>query len=141
VVWSQIKILSRVKRQPAEVEPQAEASAFKMSEDVWLSQLHFLTKRDAAHAHEHADAGYGAPPATYEEPAASYGAPARSYSEPETYRKRSFEDVSEAEDNSDNTNYDTDNIDLAGGYYNSYQEDPYATQEDPYNTANTNQSY
>ena len=48
-----------------------------------------------------------------------------------------------------NTDYDTnsvtnpDNIDLAGGYYNSYQEDPYNTVEDPYNTAssNTNQNY
>ena len=48
-----------------------------------------------------------------------------------------------------NTDYDTnsvtnpDNIDLAGGYYNSYQEDPYNTAEDPYNTAssNTNQNY
>jgi hypothetical protein len=48
-----------------------------------------------------------------------------------------------------NTDYDTnsvtnpDNIDLAGGYYNSYQEDPYNSVEDPYNTAssNTNQNY
>merc|ERR1712172_460199 len=55
----------------------ASASAFKIAEDV-------LLKRDGAHAHEHADSGYGAPPATYEEPAASYGAPAPSYSEPET---------------------------------------------------------
>ena len=41
-----------------------------------------------------------------------------------------------------NTDYENavanDNIDLAGGYYNSYQEDPYNTApEDPYNT-NTN---
>merc|ERR1712088_807428 len=50
----------------------ASASAFKIAEDV-------LLKRDGAHAHEHADSGYGAPPATYEEPAASYGAPAPSY--------------------------------------------------------------
>ena len=80
----QIKALSRVKRQPAEVEPQAEASAFKMAEDVWLSLFHILTKRDSAHVHEHTDSGYGAPPAMYEEPGASYGAPARSYSEPKT---------------------------------------------------------
>ena len=53
----------------------ATASAFKIAEDV-------LTKRDGAHAHEHADSGYGAPPATYEEPAASYGAPAPTYEEP-----------------------------------------------------------
>merc|ERR1712060_314688 len=51
------------------------ASAFKLAEDV-------ITKRDGAHAHEHADSGYGAPPATYEEPAASYGAPAPTYEEP-----------------------------------------------------------
>ena len=38
---------------PAKAESQAEASAFKMAEDVWLSQLHILTKRDSAH--EHAD--------------------------------------------------------------------------------------
>jgi len=53
----------------------ATASAFKLAEDV-------ITKRDGAHAHEHADSGYGAPPATYEEPAASYGAPAPTYEEP-----------------------------------------------------------
>merc|ERR1711956_167699 len=41
-----------------------------------------MGKRDGAHAHEHADSGYGAPPATYEEPAASYGAPAPTYEEP-----------------------------------------------------------
>merc|ERR1711935_572329 len=44
----------------------ASASAFKIAEDV-------LLKRDGAHAHEHADSGYGAPPATYGEPAPSYG--------------------------------------------------------------------
>ena len=53
----------------------ASASAFKLAEEV-------LQKRDGAHAHEHADSGYGAPPATYEEPAASYGAPAPTYEEP-----------------------------------------------------------
>ena len=55
----------------------ASASAFKIADNV-------LQNRDGAHAHEHADSGYGAPAATYEEPAASYGAPAPSYSEPET---------------------------------------------------------
>merc|ERR1711934_559182 len=50
----------------------ASASAFKIADNV-------LQNRDGAHAHEHADSGYGAPPATYEEPAASYGAPAPSY--------------------------------------------------------------
>ena len=59
-----------------------EDSSFKIAEDVWLNQLHILNKRDGAHAHEHADSGYGAPPATYEEPAASYGAPAPTYEEP-----------------------------------------------------------
>ena len=58
------------------------ASSFKIAEDVWLNQQHILTKRDGAHAHEHTDSGYGAPPATYEEPAASYGAPAPTYEEP-----------------------------------------------------------
>merc|ERR1712051_909724 len=53
----------------------ASASAFKIADNV-------LQNRDGAHAH--ADSGYGAPAATYEEPAASYGAPAPSYSEPET---------------------------------------------------------
>merc|ERR1712008_13632 len=43
-----------------------------------------LLKRDGAHAHEHADSGYGAPAPAYEEPAASYGAPAPSYGAPET---------------------------------------------------------
>ena len=55
----------------------ASASAYKLAADE-------LLKRDGAHAHEHADSGYGAPPATYEEPAASYGAPAPSYGAPET---------------------------------------------------------
>merc|ERR1711935_746554 len=50
----------------------ASASAFKIAEDV-------LLKRDGAHAHEHADASYGAPAPTYEEPASGYGAPAPSY--------------------------------------------------------------
>merc|ERR1711934_1093140 len=50
----------------------ASASAFKIADNV-------LQNRDGAHAHEHADSGYGAPAATYEEPAASYGAPAPSY--------------------------------------------------------------
>ena len=82
VIYSdQIKSLSRVKRQPVEVEPQAEASDFKMAEDVWLSQIHILTKRDGAHTNEHGGAGYGAPVATYEE---VYGAPAPSYLAPET---------------------------------------------------------
>ena len=49
-----------------------EANSFEIAEDVWLNQLHILTKRDGAHAHEHADSGYSAPPATYEEPAASF---------------------------------------------------------------------
>jgi len=55
----------------------ASASAYKLAEEQ-------LLKRDGAHAHEHTDSGYGAPPATYEEPAASYGAPAPSYGAPET---------------------------------------------------------
>merc|ERR1712018_472237 len=55
----------------------ASASAYKLAADE-------LLKRDGAHAHEHADSGYGAPPATYEEPVASYGAPAPSYGAPET---------------------------------------------------------
>ena len=62
-----------------EYKRPVEASSFKIAEDVWLNQLHILTKRDGAHAHEHADSGYGAPPAAYEEPAASYGAPAPTY--------------------------------------------------------------
>jgi len=65
-----------------EYKRPVEASSFKIAEDVWLNQLHILTKRDGAHAHEHADSGYGAPPATYEKPAASYGAPAPTYKEP-----------------------------------------------------------
>merc|ERR1739844_822444 len=55
----------------------ASASAYKLAEDQIL-------KRDGAHAHEHADSGYGAPAPAYEEPAASYGAPAPSYGAPET---------------------------------------------------------
>merc|ERR1711971_1130821 len=51
------------RRRSAKAEPEDEAS-------------------DGAHGHEHADSGYGAPPATYEEPAASYGAPAPTYEEP-----------------------------------------------------------
>ena len=65
-----------------EYKRPVEAGSFKIAEDVWLNQLHILTKRDGAHAHEYADSGYGAPPATYEEPAASYGAPAPTYEEP-----------------------------------------------------------
>merc|ERR1719264_337354 len=57
----------------------ATASAFKLAEELHTD---VLLKRDGAHAHEHADSGYGAPPATYEEPAASYGAPAPTYEEP-----------------------------------------------------------
>ena len=56
----------------------ASASAFKLAEEA----VSVLQKRDGAHAHEHTDSGYGAPPATYEEPAASYGAPAPTYEEP-----------------------------------------------------------
>ena len=42
-----------------------------------------LQKRDGAHAHDHgSDAGYGAPPASYEPPAAEYGAPATTYEQP-----------------------------------------------------------
>jgi len=59
----------------------ATASAFKLAEESLL-HTDVLLKRDGAHAHEHADSGYGAPPATYEEPAASYGAPAPTYEEP-----------------------------------------------------------
>merc|ERR1739838_573525 len=55
----------------------ASASAYKLAEET-------LLKRDGAHAHEHADSGYGAPAPAYEEPAASYGAPAPSYGAPET---------------------------------------------------------
>ena len=65
-----------------EYKRPVEASSFKIAEDVWLNQLHILTKRDGDHAHEHADSGYGVPPATYEEPAASYGMPAPTYEEP-----------------------------------------------------------
>ena len=82
-------------KRPVEVSP------FKIAEDVWLNQLHILTKRDGAHPDEHADSGYGAPHATYEEPAASYGAPAPTYEEPSSgygapapsygYRRRSAE--------------------------------------------------
>merc|ERR1739838_171140 len=53
----------------------ASASAYKLAEET-------LLKRDGAHAHEHADSGYGAPAPAYEEPAASYGAPAPSYGAP-----------------------------------------------------------
>merc|ERR1739848_794236 len=53
----------------------ASASAFKIAEDV-------LLKRDGAHAHEHADSGYGAPPATYGEPAPSYSEPETGYGAP-----------------------------------------------------------
>ena len=60
----------------------------RQNEDQGLGQKSRIKmqklKRDGAHAHEHADSGYGAPPATYEEPAASYGAPAPSYGAPET---------------------------------------------------------
>ena len=70
-----------------EYKRPVEASSFKIAEDVWLNQLHILTKRDGAHAHEHADSGYGAPAPTYEEPASGYGAPAPSYG----YRRRSAE--------------------------------------------------
>ena len=46
-----------------------------------------ISKRDGAHAHEHAAApapasGYSAPAASYSAPAASYGAPAASYGAP-----------------------------------------------------------
>jgi hypothetical protein len=44
-----------------------------------------LQKRDGAgghHAHGADAGGYGAPPATYEEPAAEYGAPATTYEQP-----------------------------------------------------------
>merc|ERR1711899_438508 len=64
----------------------ASASAYKLAADE-------LLKRDGAHAHEHADSGYGAPPATYEEPAPSYGAPETGYGPPaETYGVPSYEE-------------------------------------------------
>ena len=44
-----------------------------MAEDVWLTQIHILIKRDGAHAN--------GPVATYKE---VYGAPAPSYLAPET---------------------------------------------------------
>merc|ERR1739844_672376 len=64
----------------------ASASAYKLAEDQIL-------KRDGAHAHEHADSGYGAPAPAYEEPAASYGAPETGYGPPaETYGVPSYEE-------------------------------------------------
>merc|ERR1739838_708821 len=64
----------------------ASASAYKLAEET-------LLKRDGAHAHEHADSGYGAPAPAYEEPAASYGAPDPGYGPPaETYGVPSYEE-------------------------------------------------
>ena len=51
--------------------------------------------------------------------------------------QRRSDDITNTDYNTDYENAVTnDNIDLAGGYYNTYQEDPY-NNEDPYNT-NTN---